>query len=640
MEQAIREKGVYIFGRYRLDPDRRSLTRDGKPVELTPRLFDTLAYLVENHDRLVERDELERAVWRDRSVVVSNLGKAISALRKALHADGPEDNLIVTVPGRGFRFGALVAFETAASGPVVIRPSGEHPSPAPVQGARHAAWVWARVALSVLTLAGCVATLWYLQAGPESKRPDPAASFSPPPHSIAVMAFTNLSGNPGQAYFSDGLSEELIDSLSRISMLHVAARLSAFSFRDKAATIQEIARTLNVGTVLEGSVRRDGTQLRITAQLVDGVTGYELWSHSYDRDEGDIFKVQGDIAQAVAASLQVNLESPDRGRFSLGWTQSPKALDAYLRAMATEEAPDDTPSQAKQIVGALDEAVALDPNFAVALAQRAIALWRFASSKVDPGLTATSQMRDDALATARRAVALAPNLAVAHLALGMALDNTLPDFSLQEAEYVRARELAPGSSDIARYYGRFEVLAGHVEHGIEAAKQAAALDPLSPLTSYLLAETLYFAGRADEAFAALQNARGAGAPRPLYAPSLAGLIALMKGNAVAARAACAGKTGWQIALCLAIADHAAGDVHAAADDFVRLRNALGQAGAYNYVQVYAQWGQTVAALHWLEAANRLRDPSMIQLQADPLLAPIRHSERFQAIATGLRFPKS
>jgi tetratricopeptide (TPR) repeat protein len=336
--------------------------------------------------------------------------------------------------------------------------------------------------------------------------------------------------------------------------------------------------------------------------------------------------------------LQINLLGPDTAKLTVGGTSNPKALDAYLRAMAAEETPDDTLSQAKQIIAAFNEAVTQDPNFAVAQAQRAIALWHISSSNDDPDLAATRRMKDDALATARRAAMLAPDLAVAHMALGMALDDALPDFSRQEAEFVRARELAPGSSEIARYYGRFEVLAGHPENGIEAAEQAAALDPLTPRTYYLLAGTLYLAGRGDEAMAALRHARKLGSPDSIYAATLAGFIALMKGDAAAARAACAGKIDWQIDLCLAIADHALGKAQTAKDDFARLRNALGQAGAYNYAQVYAQWGQTDDALHWLEAAYNLHDPGMIQLRADPLLDPIRPAPRFRAIEIRLGFP--
>jgi TolB-like protein/DNA-binding winged helix-turn-helix (wHTH) protein len=639
MDDPIREKGVYVFGPYRLDPDRRSLSRHGLTVELTPRLFDTLAYLVENHDRLVERDELERAVWRDRSVVVSNLGKAISALRKSLQADGGEDNLIITVPGRGFRLGALVVFEPAQPDPPAREagaPDGRGSAAEPQ--ARRRLLDALRWGLPVLALAACVVTLWYVRRPQPVPAPAAAASFAPPPRSVAVLAFSNLSGDPGQTYFSDGLSEELIDSLSRIGTMHVAARLSAFSFRDKAATVQDIARALNVGTVLEGSVRRDGTRLRVTAQLVDGVTGYEIWSHSYDRDAGGIFKVQGDLAQAVAESLQVNVVGPAAAKLTLGGTNNPKALDAYLRAMAAEETPDDMLARARGILTAFDDAVAADPNFAVAHAQRAIALWRIASSNGDPNLAATHRMKDDALAAARRAVALAPDLAVAHLAFGMALDDALPDFSRQQAEFVRARELAPGSSEIARYYGRFEVLAGQTERGIEAAEQAASLDPLTPQTYYLLAGTLYLAGRGDDAAAALRRARDLGAPDSIYAATLAGFIALMKGKAAAAHDACAGRNDWQIKVCLAIADHALGKQAEATADFASLQNALGDAGAYNYAQVMSQWGRSDEALQWLETAYNLNDPGLIQLKADPLLDPVRQTPRFKALQGRLGFP--
>ncbi len=619
MEKPIRENGVYVFGAYRLDPAQHTLSHGCRRVELAPRLFDTLAYLVEHNDRLVERDELERAVWRDRSVVISNLGKAISALRKALQADGTEDDLIVTVPGRGFRFGVPVVFEPAPS--TTVPPAREGSG----------AWRVLAVVLPALALVACALTLWYVATRPGGRSAVTSASFTPPPRSVAVLAFTNLSGDPAQTYFSDGLSEELIDSLSQIGRLRVAARLSAFSFRETTATIPDIARALNVGTVLEGSVRRDGARLRVTAQLIDGCTGFQIWSHSYDHEAGDVLKVQGDLAQAVAASLQVNLVGPDLTRLTFGGTRNQKALDAYLRAMDLQETPDDTLVRPGLVMAAFDEAVTRDPNFAVAQAQRAIALWRLASSNEDRDPASTQRMKDDALAAARRAVALAPYLAVAHLALGVTLDDALPDFSRQEAEFGRARELAPGSSEIARQYGRFEVLAGHTQRGIDAAEQAAALDPLTPRTHYLLAGTLYLAGRGDDALAALQHARDLGAADSVYAAALAGFIALARGDAAAARANCSGKSDWQADLCLAIADHALGKFATASADLARLQRTLDHSGAYEYAQIYAQWGRTDDALHWLETAYSLRDPGMIRLRADPFLAPIRPTPRYQEI---------
>ncbi len=630
----ISQHGVYAFGPFRLDPLQRTLRRDGLAVELTPRLFDTLLYLVENNDRLVARDELERAVWGDRVVDASSLGKAIAALRRALQADDLATNLIVTAPGRGYRLGVLVAFEPppssseAASGPLGFPERPRQPARGTVIGVT-----------VLLALLAAAFGAWQLRPGNETKLPPTPAPFAPPPYSVAVMAFTNLSGDPGQEYFSDGLSEELIDSLSRIRGLHVAARLSAFSFKNKYPTIDEVARKLNVGRLLEGSVRRVGPRLRVTAQLVDGVTGYELWSHSYDRDESDVIQVQGELAQAVASALQVPLNGLDIGKLTLGGTHNPRALDAYLRAMAALEAPDDSTEAGNRMMAAFDDAVALDPDFAWAQAHRAIAFWHIASVTEHPSLDMIKHLKQEALRSARRAVSLAPDLAEAHVALALALDDGLPDFAGQEAEFARARALAPGSSEVARNYGRFEVLAGHTEAGVQAADEAVALDPLTAKSYYSLAWTNYLAGRWRPALAALDHAQQLGATQTVYVAALRGQIALMQGNPAAARAVCQGKVSWEIDVCLAMANHALSRLDEAAADMARLSNALGETGAYNYAQVYAQWGQADKALHWLEVAYGLRDTGLILLKADPLLLPLRQTPEFRTLEKRLGFPE-
>jgi TolB-like protein/DNA-binding winged helix-turn-helix (wHTH) protein len=625
-----------LFGPFRLDPLQRTLCRNGGVVELSPRLFDTLFYLVENNDRLVERDELERAVWGDRTVDASSLGKAVAALRRVLQADETDPNFIVTAPGRGYRLGVVVAFEPGSADGAPAPPAAPADATGPPRWRLRSALIGVAAALALLA-AGVAG--WEFR--PVTAIAPPAASppFAPPTHSIAVLAFSNLSGDPAQEYFSDGLSEELIDKLSRISNLHVAARLSAFSFKNKFPTIDEVARRLNVGRVLEGSVRRDGKRLRVTARLVDGLTGYELWSHSYDRNESDVFEVQGELAKAVAAALQVKLTGADIGNLTLGGTHNPKALDAYLRAMAVLEGPDDSTEAGQRMMAAFDEAVALDPNFAVAQAHRAMAFWHIASVTEHPDLDMTKRLRAEALRGARRAVAQAPDLAEAHVALGLALDDTLPDFAGQEAEFARARALAPGSSEVARNYGRFEVLAGRADVGVQAANEAVALDPLTAKAHYSLAWTDYLAGRWHAASVALDHAQQLGTTQTVYIAALRGQIALMQGDPATARAVCMDKVSWEIDVCLAMANHALGRLGEAAAAMARLRRALGDTGAYNYAQVYAQWGQPGEALRWLELAYGLHDTGLILLKADPLLAPLRHTPQFQSLQKRLGFPQ-
>ena len=202
--------------------------------------------------------------------------------------------------------------------------------------------------------------------------PRPAA-FNPPPHSIAVLPFANMSGDKEQEYFSDGLTEELLNSLAEINELQVAARTSAFSFKGTNTDIGTIARKLNVGAVLEGSVRRSANTIRITAQLINAVTGFHLWSKTYDRDLGDVLKLQTEIATAVASALKVTLLGDVAAKVELGGTRNPAAFDAYLRGAKAFNSRRTTTKEIPAAIAAYTEAIRLDPHYALAFAGRSIA---------------------------------------------------------------------------------------------------------------------------------------------------------------------------------------------------------------------------------------------------------------------------
>ena len=202
--------------------------------------------------------------------------------------------------------------------------------------------------------------------------PTPAA-FAPSPHSIAVLPFVNLSGDKEQEYFSDGLTEELLNSLAAINELQVAARTSAFSFKGTNTDIGTIARKLNVGAVLEGSVRRSAHTIRVTAQLINAVTGFHLWSKTYDRDLGDVLKLQTEIATAVASGLKVTLLGDVAAKVELGGTRNPAAFDAYLRASKAYNSAH-TAQDLQAAIAAFSEAIRLDPDYALALAGRSRAI--------------------------------------------------------------------------------------------------------------------------------------------------------------------------------------------------------------------------------------------------------------------------
>jgi TolB-like protein/DNA-binding winged helix-turn-helix (wHTH) protein/tetratricopeptide (TPR) repeat protein len=638
MDVSAKDRGVYAFGPFRLDSLRRTLLRGDAPIKLVPRLFDLLLYLVENPGRVIEKDELLTAVWGDRIVEEGNLSQAISALRKVLQTEGGADSLIVTAPGRGYRFVAVVHRQDGAAALLSsIEPPASHPMP-PATPARAAPW-WGipkqvRLAGAALAFMCALAVAWRLAPAP----PPAASGFSPPPHSVAVLPFTNMSGDPAQEYFSDGLSEELIDTLGGIGQIRVAARVSAFSFKGTNATIPDIARKLNVGTVLEGSVRRNGDRVRIAAQLIDAQTGFPLWTGSFDRDrfKDDIFKVQADIAQSVSTALEVKLLGAETDKFSLGGTHNARAFDAYLRAMANNSPVEDD-AHARQGIADFTEAIRLDPNYAAAYAGRAAIAHVLINNGTGDDVAAAQKMLADATADADRAIAIAPGLADGHWARALLLGAAL-DFTGASAEMSRARDLAPGNAVIESIFGYSETVIGHTDAGVAALRRAVTLDPLRASVYRNLASALVYARRYDDALEAYQRFVALD-PHPTHAEQiLLAIIDLVRNDPAGAVKICAGNDGFYDNQYLAIAYHALGRIAEAQDRLDRLRHMAGDRGAYNYAVIYAQWNRPADALHWLQVAYALRDPGLRELRTDPFLDPVRGLPAFQDVLLRLNFP--
>jgi len=468
--------------------------------------------------------------------------------------------------------------------------------------------------------------------------PAPAANFAPPPHSIAVLPFVNLSGDPNQQYFSDGLTEELLNSLSRIKELQVAARTSSFSFQGDHPDIATVAHKLNVGAVLEGSVRRSAHTVRINAQLVNGVTGFHLWSQTYDRNLGDVLKLQTEIASAVAHALEVTLLGDVSAKIELGGTRNPAAYDAYLRS-ASAYWQEDSASDNESVRAGYQEAVRLDPNFALAYAEWSIALAAYAQFFAHG--PAVGDFYRQARAPALKAVALAPELAEGHLALALVQQQSL-DFARASEEFQRAMTLAPGNARVLRDYSGFAVSMGRTDAGIAAARRAAALDPLNADSHSFLSGALLSARRYDEALAAYQDGLSLlqrGDPR--WRANTGQLLYYARGEFEEMRAVCegVGEAVEDVQDCLALAYHKLGRQADAKAALARFKALQGDAAAYGYATIYAQWGDTREALRWLETALRLRDPQLASLKTDPLLDPLRKEPRFQAIERELKFPQ-
>ena len=637
MDISIKDKGVYAFGPFRLDPVRRTLMRGGVAVKLAPRLFETLLYLAENPGRVVEKDELLAAVWSGRIVEEANLSQTIFALRKVLQIEGASDSFIVTAPGRGYRFTAPVSLETG----IAATPPAALIAPANVVVARaprrqlvrwRSALLVAMVGLLAMVAAGVI---WRVPLATRIGAPS-GPQFAPPPHSVAVLAFTNMSGDPREEDFSDGLSEQLIDSLSRIDALRVAARTSAFSFKGRPATIADIARQLNVGAVLEGSVRRDGARLRITAQLIDATTGYHFWSRSYDRDEGDVLELQGQIAGSVTDSLKVTLLGNDVAKLTLGGTENPKAFDAYLRGMKLLRSGEVPAYHAA--LAAFDEAVALDPAYAMAHAQRARAFVHIAAFDTTGTHDGAVRWFRSARAAADKAVSLAPQLGVAHAVRADVLESGFQDFVGAQTELSRAVDLAPGDAWVQMYFASFEIEIGHVAAGIEAAKHAVELDPLTANTYAELGANLYYAKHYDEALAAVRHAEALESEVPTRDQDLRGVAEVMSGDFAAAQQTCAGARDWSQNECLAIAYHGLGQPSLSDAQVAKMLAVLGGDNGLALAGVYAQLGRKEAALRALQQDYEAHGSDLDALREDPMLDPIRDTPKFKDIERRLNFP--
>jgi len=386
--------------------------------------------------------------------------------------------------------------------------------------------------------------------------------------------------------------------------------------------------------VLEGSVRRSTHTIRITAQLINAVTGFHLWSKTYDRDIGDVLKMQTEIATSVASALQVTLLGDVAAKVELGGTSNPAAFDAYLRGAKGGSSIRD-PKDLPAAIASYTEAIRLDPHYALAFAARSIA-----RSDLAAEAETAAEVRegyDKAQMDARQALELAPDLGQAHLALAYVLDNTL-HFAQANTEYGRALVLAPGNADLLQLSGTFASLMGQFDAGVAATRRAIVLDPLARKSHSSLGRALYFARRYEESLAAYAETISLD-PDLNESYGDRGLDFYGLGDLESALAACETKPDyWRSQQCLAVVYDKLGRHVDAEAELAKMKLAGGDTSAYQYATIYAQWGDRAKALEWLEVAWRLRDPGLEELKTDPLMDPLRQEARFQDIERALKFP--
>jgi TolB-like protein/DNA-binding winged helix-turn-helix (wHTH) protein/Tfp pilus assembly protein PilF len=665
------------FGVFELDVRAGELRRSGHRVALQPQPLEILRALLERPGKVVTREELRSRLWKNGAYLDFDRGlnKAIVKLRDALGDEADSPRYIETLPRHGYRFIPLPqvharvdAVPREVSAPIAqpttapMASEREHASPAVTTSspATKAAAV-RRLRLPTLTVIAALAAgallagvypVWRARSGtsvtrvrveapshaglPAKIAPTSAVAFSPPPHSIAVLPFVNISGDKKQDYFSHGLTEELLNSLSHIDGLQVAARASSFSFREHP-DIADVAHKLNVATVLEGSVRRSGHTLRITAQLNNAVTGFHLWSQTYDRDLSDVLKLQTEIANAVANALKVTLLGDVAAKIELGGTRNPDAFDAYLRASKHAAAVVESAEEWQPALDAYGEAIRLDPGYALAFAGRSLAFTAYGGNAA-VGIAAIRASFDKAEADARKALSLAPDLGEAQLALAEVLLIGSLDFVQAMREFDRALTLAPNNARVLADYGRFTVFMGHADEAIAAARRALLLDPLNPVTYRRLGSALYFGRHFADALGAYRDSIALQPDAP-GGNAAVGLAYYSLGNLESARSFCEmTPSHWANQECLALVYERLGRHADAEAVLAQMKAADGDDAAYNYAEIYAQWGNATSALQWLDRAVQLRDTGLHGLKVDPLMDPLRKEPRYQAIVRALKFP--
>ncbi len=557
-------------------------------------------------------------------------GRSATGGRPARRLDVPEAPALAPVVARmlakdpverwrdaGEVVAALTPILRMAEGSTALPPAPAAP------GRRRRSGVVA-AALTVAALGGAGA--WYLGARPRDSGAIPPAGAVP---AVAVLPFTDLSPGKDQGHFADGLAEEILSALVQIDGLRVAGRTSSFSFRGKDSSLAEIGRELKVDAILDGSVRHSGGRMRVTAQLVGVTEGYQLWSHTFDREVTDVFAVQDEIAHAVAQALRVKL-APDRPVVAERRTRVPEAYEKFLlgrQRYYTRSSSDGF----RSAVAAYEKSIAADPGFAPAWAGLAVALAASADYGDSSGQVANLKRR--AIEAADRAVALAPDLPDAYGARGFVRAGILWDWPGVKSDFERSLALNPRQPDTLRRYGTWYLGAtGRVSEGVAALLSATEHEPLFVYAWTDLALLHIKAGQMQAAGTALARALEIDPDNRLALRHLA-VMHLLEGRPQEALAAAQRNPEplWStMGSALAYQDLGRDADSRAA--LAELERTQGHGAAYQIAEVHAWRGEADPAMAWLERAYEHRDSGLaLEVKGDPLLRSVRSDPRYAAL---------
>jgi TolB-like protein/DNA-binding winged helix-turn-helix (wHTH) protein/Tfp pilus assembly protein PilF len=603
-------KAFYEFGPFRLDRHARVLTRDGQIVPLTPKVLELLVALVDKQGQVVAKDQLIGTVWPDTFVEESNLTSNISILRKQLgeHPDGGE--YIETIPKRGYRFLAAVH--------EVQEQEADRIAVAGLRRAIILPMVASAVALSVLAL--FYWKPWRLLVA------DPV----PPIRTLAVLPLANLSGDPAQEYFADGMTEAVTNDLAQIGSLTVISRISVMQYKNTKKTLPQIAAELKADAVVVGSVGRSSQRVRITAELIHARMDRHLWAKSYERNVGDILDLESEVARAIVNEIQAKVTPPERQRLSRSRQVGTAAYEAYLKGRHYWY--QDTGDAIWKSIDYFEEAVKLDPGYATAYAGLADA-WL---SLQHLGLAPSEETQAKALEAAGKALQIDDTLAEAHSAMAAVKAHEW-NWEAADRETQRAIDLNPGYAPVHYTHANRLRHRGRLAESMAEARRALELDPLSPFANEELADVFLTARQYD---LAVEQYRKTLELYPDHAPSRDGLgwayaLQGMYDEAVAEITKSLASYGEDPELSpeLAYLYAMRGHQEAARKILARLlRMSKGSPVApHHFAIIYVGLGRKTEALDALEAACREHSQIMLWLKQDARFDGLRAEPRFQVL---------
>jgi TolB-like protein/Tfp pilus assembly protein PilF len=566
--------------------------------------MEVLVCLAGQPGQTMSREALFKTVWPGLVVTEDVLTRCIAELRRAFEDDAREPRTIQTIPKRGYRLVAKVSAPAAAipaeaDADVSSDSASSNPSARPARE-------------RVFT---------------------PVVAFNPPRHSIAVLPFTDMSQQRDQEYFADGMAEQIIDLLARTGDLHVPARTSSFYFKGKSPRLAEIAEELHVAHVLEGSVRKSGTRLRITAQLVRTDNGYHLWSQSYDRDVHDIFQVQDEIANAVVQALRVTLMGGTLAR-PRGGTQSVDAYQLYLRAQEGLDQNSRASLEASRRFA--ERATTIDPHFGLAW----LALANQAMLDTDiGGIPSSVEGYERARRLAQHALELSPELTDAHAVLSYVRRTLDWDWVGAEDEASQGLALDPTSPAVLTMAGLQAATLAKWDEAELRMSRALKRDPLNTSTLFNLGTILYNANRFAKAEAAFRKTLEL-APGWVFGHAYLAKTLLAEGDADGALVTLQQEQDEEARVCfLAVALDAVGRTDEADQALSVLCNKFGHDAAYFVAMAYAQRGDLDKAVQWLERAYAQKDLTLVEMVGEPLLSSLVGHPDYRAFLRRMNLPE-